>query len=294
LTRPGRIHFFPDSERFARRLARALGAPASAVASHRFPDGETLVRVHTPPESHAVLVRSLHDPDAKLVPVLLAADALRRAGARQVSLVAPYLPYMRQDRVFRSGEPISQRVVGQLIGSAFDAVLTLEAHMHRVTRLGEVVPGRARSISAAPALGEWVRRNARGALLIGPDAESERWVRAVARIAGRPFAVGAKVRRGDARVQIEFGALPDTRRALIVDDVASSGSTLAEAARRLRRRGIEGIEAAVVHAVFAPRARSRIRRAGVRRIVTCDSIPDVTNAVFTARLFAAALDRGRR
>ena len=116
---------------------------------------------------------------------------------------------------------------------------------------------------------------------------------AVARVAGSAFAVGAKVRRGDARVEIAFGDLPEARRALIVDDVASSGATLAEAARRLRRRGIQRIEAAVVHAIFAPRARSRILRAGVRRIVSCDSIPDETNAIATAPLFAAVLRRGR-
>ena len=109
----GRLHVFADTMRFGRALARASGRTYTAVRVHRFPDGESLVRV-APPTRHAILVRSLHEPNAKLVEVLLAADALRRAGARRVTLVSPYLPYMRQDAVFAPGEPISQRVIGRL------------------------------------------------------------------------------------------------------------------------------------------------------------------------------------
>ena len=105
----------------------------------------------------AILVQSFNDPDRKLMPALLAADALRRAGASRVTLVAPYLAYMRQDRVFRSGEPISQRVFGQCLGRAFDRVLTVEAHLHRTHRLSDVT-GRARSLSAAPAIARWLVR----------------------------------------------------------------------------------------------------------------------------------------
>lgn len=100
---PPHLHGFADSFRFARDLARGIGAPLSRIRVHAFPDGESLVRVEHPPGREAIIVRSLHDPNAKLLEVLLAADAVRRAGARRVTLVAPYLPYMRQDRVFAPG-----------------------------------------------------------------------------------------------------------------------------------------------------------------------------------------------
>jgi ribose-phosphate pyrophosphokinase len=289
-----RLHWFPDSERFGRALARALKISTSALDVHRFPDGESLVRARGPAGGHALVVRSLNDPNAKLVEVVLAADALRRAGARRVTLVAPYLPYMRQDRVFQPGESLSQRVVGRLLGEAFDAVLTMEAHLHRVQRLGEVVPGSARSLSAAPAIALWLRRRPKRTLLVGPDAESRRWVRAIAREADLRFVVGAKVRSGDRRVRVELPDLPAADRALIVDDIASSGATLGECARALRRRGIGTVDALVVHPLFAPRALSRIRRAGIRAIASCDSIPHPTNAVRVAPLFAAALARAGR
>jgi ribose-phosphate pyrophosphokinase len=288
---PVELHAFADSARFAAALARALGAPRPRIVQvHRFPDGERLVRVRAPAGRETLLVRALDDPDPKLVELLLAADALRRAGARRVGLVVPYLAYMRQDAVFHPGEPISQRVVGGLLGGAFDRVLTVEAHLHRVHRLDAVVPCRAASLSAAPALAAWVRRRAAGALVAGPDAESEPWVRAIAATAAVPFVVGRKQRLGDVRVRVALPPLPArVRRAVLVDDVASTGATLAAAARALLRAGVPRVEVAVVHALFAPGALARVRRAGVARVVSCDTVPHRTNRIGVAPLVAAAL-----
>jgi ribose-phosphate pyrophosphokinase len=262
------------------------------VQVHRFPDGETLVRV-APAGRHAVLVRSLHQPDAKLVETILCADALRRAGAEQVTLVAPYLPYMRQDNVFQPGEPISQRVIGSMLGNAFDRVLTVEAHLHRTERLADVANSASRSLSAAPVLAGWVRRAVGRILIVGPDAESRSWVRAIARLAHSPWVVGSKQRLGDRRVQIQFGDLPPCERAVIVDDVASSGGTVAVAARALRRRGIARVDALVVHAIFAPGALRRIQASGVTTVVSCDTVPHDTNALHVAPVIAPALRRRR-
>jgi ribose-phosphate pyrophosphokinase len=285
-----RLHAFADSAAFARSLARQAGIACTAIDEHRFPDGESLVRVRQPTGRHAVLVRTLHEPNAKLVEVALAADALRRAGAKRVTLVAPYLPYMRQDVVFSAGEPVSQRVIGAWLGATFDRVLTVEAHLHRIRSLAEVVPTRARSVSAAPALAGWIRRRGGpGCVIVGPDVESEPWVRALAHAARLPFVVGAKERSGDIEVDVRLPGLPRAKRALIVDDIASSGQTLARTARALRAAGVSTIEAAVVHAVFAPGALARIRRAGIQRIVSCDTIAHPTNAVPVARLLAPLL-----
>ena len=287
------VHCFEDSAPMGRKLARALGAPLRSVSIHAFPDGESLVRVRPAAPRHAVLVRLLHAPNAKLFEVLLAADALRRAGCRRVTLVAPYLPYLRQDAVFQPGEPISQRVLGACLGSAFDRVLTVEPHLHRISRLAEAFPCDARSISAAPLLARWCRSQRRRALVVGPDAESRPWVRAVAESAGLPWLVCRKERLSDRRVRVHAPPLPPERRAILVDDVASSGVTLAAAARALRRGGIERVEALVVHAIFAPGALRRIRAARIERVLSCDSVPHETNRIAMAPLIAAALTRPR-
>ena len=289
-TPPPELHAFPDSLVFARKLGGVLGWPVERVSLHHFPDWESLVRVRATPGAAAIVVRSLDDPNAKLVELLLAADALRRAGASSLTLVAPYLAYMRQDRAFRPGEAISQRVVGALLGGAFDRVLTVEAHLHRVRTLGEVFPCRAESLPVALVLAEWLRERAAEALLIGPDEESEPWVRSLAALAGLSFRIGKKCRRGDAEVHVALPPLPaSTPRAVLVDDIASTGATLAASARALREAGVTAVEALVVHAVFAAGSLATLAEAGIAQVVSTDTIPHPTNQVGVAALLAAAL-----
>jgi ribose-phosphate pyrophosphokinase len=259
------------------------------IGIHRFPDGETLVRVKPSVGTLAILVQSLHDPNARLIETLLASDALRRSGAERVILVAPYLPYMRQDAVFHPGEPISQIVIAGLLGRSFDHIVTIEPHLHRTHQLGDVFCCSTQAVSAAPILARWIQHSVRGSLVVGPDEESTPWVRAIADSANLPWIVGRKERLGDHRVDIQFPALPKCSRAVIVDDIASSGGTLAKAARALLHAGISTVDAAVVHAIFAPRALSRIRAAGIRNLVSCDTIPHKTNAVRSLPLLTSAI-----
>jgi len=176
-------------------------------------------------------------------------------------------------------------------------VLTLEAHLHRVHRLAEVMGRASRSLSAAPPVAAWLRggtRDAGDCLVVGPDAESAPWVRAIARGAGARWVVGRKQRLADRSVRLDLPPLPPCRRALIVDDIASSGATLAAAARALRRRDVGVVDALVVHAIFAAGALAQIRAAGVRRVVSCDTVPHATNRIATAAIFAPLLLRRSR
>ena len=108
----------------------------------------------------------------------------------------------------------------------------------------------------------------------------------MARRAGLPWVVGSKERLGDRRVRVKLSELPAAGRAILVDDIASTGATLAATARELRRHGIERVEAVVVHAIFSPGAMRRIRSAGIERVASCDTIPHASNAIDTAAYFA--------
>ncbi len=291
------VHGFPDSAEAAGRLAETLGAADAAIALHRFPDGESLV---TAPAcaADAVLFRSLHDPNARLVEVLLAASALRDRGARRLILVAPYLGYMRQDAAFAPGQAVSQKVVGKLLADAFDAAVTVAPHLHRTATLRDAVPARrAIAVDPAPALARHLAAGslARDTLVLGPDEESEPLARRLAETAGLAFAVARKTRHGDRSVTVELPAVDLAgRNVVIADDVASSGGTLAACAAAARARGAGRIEAVVCHALFGPDDAATLSAAGIARVASCDSAPHPSNAIALADLLADAVREALR
>ena len=259
----------------AGRVAECLEVAVDQLEARRFPDGESLVRAPRC-ASTTILYGSLNHPDRKLVRLLLAAAALRDLGARRLVLVAPYLCYMRQDRAFRSGEAISQRVVGGLLAERFDRIITVDPHLHRISRLAEALPGiEADALAAAPLMADALGKDPRSPpLVVGPDAESRPWVEAVAGPQNLDMIVAEKKRAGDRSVEIE---LPDPdrvrdRRVVIVDDIVSSGATIVRLARVLQNAGASSVEAMVTHSLSSHDDLRTLREAGVARIVATDSV----------------------
>jgi ribose-phosphate pyrophosphokinase len=280
---------FDDERDYAARLAAAAGLPLAPIGRHRFPDGELKLRLPTPLPAHVVLLRSLHHPNEKLVELLLAARAARELGARHLTLVAPYLGYMRQDMAFDPGEAVSQRIVGCWLAELFDAVVTIDPHLHRVGSLKEAVPaGSAIALSAASLLGAYCRGT--NVLMLGPDEEAEPWVRAAAAAAGCDSALCRKTRHGDRDVEVTLPAsLYEGRHVVIIDDVASTGHTLAAAARQVLARGALRVDVAVTHALLVDDAEALLRAAGVSEFLSTDTVPHPSNRIGTAALVAKAL-----
>jgi len=282
---------FDDEAALAARLAAALGCPWAVVQRHRFPDGETRLRLPPALPPRVLMLRGLQDPNAKLTELLLAAAGARELGAAQLCLVSPYLAYMRQDMEFTPGEVVSQRHLGRLLGTAFDAVVTVDPHLHRVATLGELLPGgRSRTVSAAPLLGAHVAQQRSGALLLAPDEEAGQWVRAAAAAQGLDHAVCRKQRHGDHEVTVVLPGSPVQGRAVVLlDDVASTGRTLMAAARAALAAGAASVDVAVTHALFIGTALADVHKAGVRQVWSSDCVPHASNAVSVVPVLAAAL-----
>ena len=284
------LHFIEDLSS-ASAIAAAAGFKHAAIERHRFPDGELKLRLPTKLPARVTLLRTLDNPNEKLVELMLVARTARTLGAHHVTLVAPYLAYMRQDIAFQPGEVVSQRVVGRFLAELFDAVITVDPHLHRVATLAEAVPvAQATVLSGAPLLADLIAKHYQRPLLVGPDEESAQWVAQAAARHRFEHAVCHKIRRGDRDVQI---ALPDTpvtgRNVVLMDDVASSGHTLAEAARLLLTAGAASVDVAVTHALFAGDAVKLIRLAGVGQIWSTDCIVHASNAVSMSGLIAQSL-----
>jgi ribose-phosphate pyrophosphokinase len=288
---------FEEDRALAEPLAGLLRRPLAWVDVHRFPDGESRLRLPCPLPERVCVLRSLHEPNAKLTELLLAAGGARELGARHLTLLAPYLGYMRQDAAFSPGEVVSQRHIGRLLAAAFDAVVTVDPHLHRVASLAEVVPGGAGlALTAAPLLGRHIAAALPGATLVAPDEEAGQWVRAAAAAAAMPHAMCRKNRRGDRDVSVRFDGDLHGRDVVLLDDVASTGRTLIAAGQAALAAGARSVHAAVTHALFVGDALQAVRAAGITQVWSSDSIPHATNAVSLAPMLAAALqelDSGR-
>lgn len=272
---------FDDYEVQSHKLAQVLDIPCHMIQRHRFPDGENKLTLPAKLPEHVIFCRSLDQPNEKLLELLLAAKTARELGAKVLTLVAPYLCYMRQDKAFHPGEVISQTIVGNFLADLFDNVITVDPHLHRIQHLKQAVPTRnAVALSATSLMAEFLRESFKDPILLAPDSEAEQWVSAVAKPDQWQYGVCTKIRTGDKNVEI---TLPEInlhdRAVVIVDDVTSSGQTLAVAIKQCLSNNAKHVDVLVTHALFANDAKQRLIQAGVRNIWSTDSVTHESNII---------------
>jgi len=289
--RPVMLLGFPEYETPGRRLAAQLQLPFAGVEIHRFPDGESRVTLPPAVGAHLIFCRSLDHPNAKLVELLLAVEAARALGAQRITLIAPYLCYMRQDIAFHPGEAVSQQIIGRFLATLLDDLITVDPHLHRTPRLEEAIPGiHANALTAAPLMSRFLQTRGTTPLLLGPDGESEQWVKAIAAPAGLEYGVATKERMGDREVRTQLPDLPySDREVVLVDDMASTGRTLASVARQLRQRGARAVNCLVTHALLDGESVALLHESGIDHLWSSDSILHDSNAVELAPLLAEAV-----
>jgi len=282
----------PGMEHLAGQVAHPLGVAAGAVQLHRFPDGECRVRIGPSVRRKiVVLVAPLDHPDDRLLPLLFAAATARELGAHSVGLVAPYLPYLRQDRRFHPGEGVSARYFTGLLDRAVDWLITVDPHLHRIAALDKLFEVPSEVIHAAPVMASWIRSNVPRPMLIGPDRESMQWVGALAGLLQVPYTVLSKRRSGDRRVELQLPPLDALlgHQPVLVDDIISSGATMTAAVRALWRAEHRAPICLAVHGLFAGEAFETLQDAGAAAIVTTNTVRHPSNAIDVTPLLAQAV-----
>lgn len=282
---------FPGNETQAEALAPLLGAEIAPLQLHRFPDGETLPTLPPVSGRPVLLLCTLDHPDARLAPLLFAADAAREQGASRVGLVAPYLAYMRQDRQFHAGEAVTSRTFAAVLSRHLDWLVTVDPHLHRYHALSDLYRIPCAAASAAAAIADWIAHEVDKPLLVGPDAESAQWVEAIAARADAPCTVLAKIRHDDFRVEV---SVPDAARwqghtPVLVDDIVSSAHTMIAAVQQLRQSGFAAPVCLGVHALFAGTAFAELQAAGAARIVCANTVAHVSGGIDVMPAVAAAI-----
>ncbi len=248
------------STALAERISRELGnAPFGIPFTKRFPDGELYLRVGGRLEGDDVVVVQSTRTDADLIELLLLEDAVREAGARRTFVVVPYLGYARQDRRFFPGEPVSARALSRHVELDADAVVTVDLHSSQtLTHFRKP----AFEASGIPALGRLLRERPVD-LLVSPDKGGIDRTKRMAQLLDRPWMALDKRRIDSDHVELSLpaGGGPSLagKAVVLLDDVITTGGTIVEASRLLKRHGVGRVTAACTHGLFLRDAFERIK-----------------------------------
>jgi ribose-phosphate pyrophosphokinase len=280
----------PGQEALAAALVRGIDARPGALELRQFPDGESHVVLGEEVAGQRVwLVWSLHQPDRTFMTMAMVAQTARDLGAAKIVLVAPYLPYMRQDARWRAGEGVSSRYFAALLAHVVDAVLTVDPHLHRTPSLAPLFPIPAMHVSAADAIARWIEAQDARPLIVGPDEESAQWAETVAAQLGAPSVIFHKVRTGDREVRLDALDLRQHagRTPFIIDDIISTGRTMLRAVEQLVAATLPAPVCVGVHAVFSDDASPLLLGAGAASVITCDSVAHPSNQISVAATLVA-------
>jgi ribose-phosphate pyrophosphokinase len=281
-------------------VAHALGVEPGACVVDRFPDGEVSVRLLEPVRRREVfLVQSTSPPvNDHLIELLALADACRRASAARITAVIPYFGYGRADRRHGSREPVTGRMVADLLEAVGIAqVVTIDLHTPQIEGFFFAPVD---SLTAAPTLASAVRdRLPPGVAVVSPDAGRVALATDYAERLGAPVVVLHKRRQsGTETVVTHVVGDVANRPCLIVDDIIATAGTMAQSIGALLAAGArDDIVVAATHGLFLPGAREKLEHHAVRALYVTDSVPVAEKdwprlrVVSIAPLIAGALRR---
>jgi ribose-phosphate pyrophosphokinase len=283
-----------------RDLAHQMKAQVLEFETRRFPDGERYVKLNGACKGKTVgIVQSTYkEPDELLMEFVMLADAAHGDGASEVIGIFPYLAYLRQDARFHHGEALSSQVFARLIKSSdISKLITVDPHLHRIHDLGQLFGIPTENLSAMPAMAAYLAEHAKlsDPVVVAPDEEASQWASKVASRLNAEYTIARKVRLGDETVDIEFqGRKMRNRDVVIVDDIVSTGGTVAKMAVALKKLSAGRITVLVTHGLFTPGAYHRIRTSGVEDVIATDSVPNEYAFVHVAPIIAKSLRSLRR
>lgn len=281
------IFILPGNERLGEKLLESTNAEKGNFLFRHFPDGETHIRVSSEVANKKIfLICTLDRPDDKIIPLYFLSKTLKSLDARSICLIAPYLAYMRQDKIFNPGEGITAGFFATLISGFVDSLVTFDPHLHRINSLSEIYSIPCKVFHASSLISSYISKNIENPLLIGPDSESEQWVSEIAKMAHAPFIILEKTRLGDNEVKVTIPQVEKYKNhtPVLVDDIISTAGTMIETVKHLKTAGMRVPVCIGVHAIFSGNSLEELSKSGVTKIITCNTISHNTNNIDVSEL----------
>ncbi len=262
-------------------LADHLAIPIVQFEMREFPDTETYLRIKTTVVNKTVLlIYRLDRPNNKVLSLMFIAKTLKAQGAKKICLIAPYLPYMRQDQQFQPGEAVTSVLFAQFITTCIDELITIDPHLHRIKKLAAIYPIPAITLHANALIADWIKHHIDLPIIIGPDEESAQWVSGIAHEINAPFVIAKKIRHNDQDVTVTLPSFNDhQRKPILVDDIISTGVSMIAITQQLLEQSFQKPICVVVHALCNEASHQNMLNVGIEQIFSCNTVKHFSNQI---------------
>ena len=277
----GRRHLMLFSGRanhdLAAEVAAHLGIECGSVDLRDFANGETYARFGESVRGTDAFVIQTHSApvNERIMEQLVMIDALKRGSAKRISAVVPYYGYSRQDKKGRSREPITAKLVADLLRSAgADRIITIDLHSGQIQGFFD---GPVDHLTALPVLADYIRENYPGDLVVvAPDAGRVKAAEKLAGVLGQSLAFLHKRRSRDVAHEVEVREVVGEvsgRQCVMIDDIIDTASTIVQGAEALLANGAQRVIAAATHGIFSGPAIDRLKNAPISEVVVTNTLP---------------------
>lgn len=281
----------PNTRKLAKKIAKKTKSKYSDLTVKHFPDGELYVKFETNVKrQEVVLVQTLHPVKDIILELLLAAYTAKELGARRVTLVIPYLAYIRQDKRFNPGEAVSSKIIGKLL-SPFTKIITIDPHLHRFKSLTEVFDTRTKKLSANDLIKKHIKKKFKDPIVIGPDSESYQWAKEIADDIGAHAAIMEKTRYSSRNVKeiLKSPIEVKGKDVVIIDDILSTGKTILEAINKIKKHKPKAIHVVAIHGIFADLKTYKKIKKLTKSITTTNTIENIHSKIDVSELISSSL-----
>ena len=277
------------SQDLAKRLARKLKATYINTELRAFPDGENKITLSAKPKKNRIIVvQSIYPPvDSNLIQCLSLISKAKQFSSNVIAVV-PYMGYARQDREFLPGEVVSMQVIAKLFKAA-GATKLIVVDIHSLIGLKHFKIS-AKNISAVPELVKFFKKlKLKNPLVVSPDLGGKKRTKEFAKLLNSNYIALKKKRdRKTGKVKIISTNLKQVigKDIILVDDMISSGGSIIKATEFLKKQKCKRVFVSCTHALLVGDAEKRIKKAGVTKIVSTNTIPGTTSKVDVSNIIA--------
>lgn len=276
----------------ANKIAKKLKKTYSKLETTHFPDSEIKLKFNVNVKNKVVvLVQSFYgNINDCVIETLFAAETARDLGAKKIILVAPYFPYLRQDKRFNPGECISLRTIAKNIDEDIDEIFIIDPHLHREKTLKHIFKIKSHKLTANPLIVDYIKKKIKNPVIIGPDWESYKWARKCAEKIGCNSAIMEKKRYSARKVRVTLNKKIDikSKNLIFIDDMISTGHTLLEATKAMKKLGAKKVTCFAVHGILVENALNKLKKAGAT-VITSNTIPNKVAKIDVSELISEHL-----